>query len=271
MGQVARKKAVDEEGGHGGNIDLKPFINFLVVLIPVLMLSAEFAKISIIDMKLPEGRGSTTAKAQTEKPMIDESDKLLLTMIITDSVVTIGAKNGFMPTLFYKEYQKYVSKEDRKDEVTVEMDPKNPDKPVLSQKTGKKFSPNERQEIMLYVTDENHNVINCLYTKDKKMLSNAAGNPVQSVKPGDTVYAATNPRRMIIVSNTADFTLLPLSAYDEMKNRLMKIKERYKDASDADDIILVAENQVIYDKIVQLMDIAREAEFPKISIAKFRS
>jgi len=192
-------------------------------------------------------------------------------MIITDSVVTIGAKNGFMPTLFYKEYQKYVSKENRKDEVTVEMDPKNPDKPVMNPKTGKPFSSNERQEIMIYVTDENHNVINCLYTKDRKMLSDAIGNPVQSVKSGDTVYAVSNPRRMIIVNNPADFALSPLSAYDEMKNRLMKIKERYKDASDADDIILVAENQVIYDKIVQLMDIAREADFPKISIAKFRS
>jgi biopolymer transport protein ExbD len=271
MGQVARKKSVDEEGGHGGNIDLKPFINFLVVLIPVLMLSAEFAKISIIDMKLPESnRGSQTKQAQTQRAMEDESDKLLLTMIITDSVVTIGAKNGFMPSLFYKEFQKYVSKEDRKDEVTVAMDPKDPDKPVINPKTGKAFSTNERQEIMLYVTDENYNVINCLYTKDKKMLSDAMGSPVKSVKPGDTVYAATNPRRMIIVNNPADFTLTPLSAYDEMKNRLMKIKERYKDASDANDIILAAENQVIYDKIVQLMDVAREAEFPNISIAKLR-
>jgi biopolymer transport protein ExbD len=269
MGQVARKKAVSDSG-HGGDIDLKPFINFLVVLIPVLMLSAEFAKISTISLKLPEGRGSNTEKAQTVRPQVDESDKLLLTMIITDSVVTIGAKNGFMPSLFYKEYQKYVSKEDRKDEVTVEMDPKNPDKPVINPKTGKPFSANERQEIMLYVTDENYNVQNCLYTKEKKMLSNEAGNPVQSVKVGDTVYVVTNPRHMLIVKNPADFQLLPLSAYDEMKNRLMKIKERYKEASDADDIILAAENQVVYDKIIQLMDVAREADFPKISIAKLR-
>jgi biopolymer transport protein ExbD len=55
-----------------------------------------------------------------------------------------------------------------------------------------------------------------------------------------------------------------------MKNRLMKIKERYREARDGDDIIIAAENQVAYDKIVQLMDVARMADFPNISIAKLR-
>jgi biopolymer transport protein ExbD len=56
-----------------------------------------------------------------------------------------------------------------------------------------------------------------------------------------------------------------------MKNRLMKIKQRYADVPDANDIILAAENQVAYDKIVQLMDVARLAEFPNIAISKLRS
>jgi biopolymer transport protein ExbD len=56
-----------------------------------------------------------------------------------------------------------------------------------------------------------------------------------------------------------------------MKNRLMKIKQRYADVPDANDIILAAENQVAYDKIVQLMDVARAAEFPNIAISKLRS
>jgi biopolymer transport protein ExbD len=63
---------------------------------------------------------------------------------------------------------------------------------------------------------------------------------------------------------------LPLLAYDEMKNRLMKIKDRYREARDGEDIIIAAENQVAYDKIVQLMDVARAADFPNISIAKLR-
>jgi len=271
MGQVARKPMVDPGAGHGGDIDLKPFINFLVVLIPVLMLSAEFAKISVINLKLPEGRGSQTSQAVKAPPKVDEEDKLLLTMIITDSVVTLGAKNGFLPSMFYKEFHKYVSRTDRTVELTSEVDPANPTKPVLNPKTGQAFEISERQDIFLYVCDENKNVVKCMYTKkDNLMLTSADGVPLQSVKGGDTVYTTTNPRKMIIVSNPAEYEPRPLSAYDEMKNKLLKIGERYKEAPDREDIILAAENQVAYDKIVQLMDVAREAGFPNLSIAKLR-
>ncbi len=265
---MPRKKLSE---GAEAEIDLKPFINFLVVLIPVLMLSAEFAKISIINLKLPEGRGSQTETAVKTPPPNDDSDKLLLTMIVTDSVVTLGAKGGFMPSLFYKEFHKYVSREDRGVEVTVEYDPSNPKKMPLNPKTRKPFTVYERQEIMLYVTDENRNIINCMYTKTNEMLTDANGKPMQKVNPGDTVYVLTNPRRMVIVTNPAQFVLKPLSAYDEMKNRLMKIKQRYVDVPDGNDIILAAENEVAYDKIVQLMDVARAAEFPNIAISKLRS
>jgi biopolymer transport protein ExbD len=264
-------KIVDDSGGHDLNIDLKPFINFLVVLIPVLMLSAEFAKISIINLKLPEGRGSSPSIKQTVAPEQNDDAKLLLTMIVTDSVVTLGAKGGFLPSLFYREFHKYVSREDRGVEVSVEYDPSNPKKQVINPKSGKPFLVTERQEIMLYVTDENRNIINCLYTKNGEMLTDGAGNPVKEAKMGDTVYILTNPRRMVVVATPGQYSLRPLSAYDEMKNRLMKIKQRYSDVSDANDIILAAENQVAYDKIVQLMDVARAAEFPNIAISKLRS
>lgn len=270
MGSVSRKPMIDAGGGHGGDIDLKPFINFLVVLIPVLMLSAEFAKISVINLKLPEGRGSQTNSAVKNQPKEDESDKLLLTMIITDSVVTLGAKNGFLPSLFYKEFHRYVSKTDRTVELISEMDLKNPKKFPLNPKTNLPFDVSERQDIMLYVCDENRNVVNCLYSKDNIMMTSVEGAPKQAVNAGDTLYTATNPRRMVVVSNPSDYSVRPLSAYDEMKNKLLKISERYKESPDAQDIILAAENQVAYDKIVQLMDTAREAGFPNISIAKLR-
>ena len=265
-------KMIAEGGGHDLNIDLKPFINFLVVLIPVLMLSAEFAKISIINLKLPEGRGSSPSIKQTVAPDNQDDNKLLLTMIVTDSVVTLGAKGGFLPSLFYREFHKYVSKEDRSVEVTVEYDPANPKKQIKNPKTGKPFQVTERQEILLYVTDENHNIINCLYDKGGTMLTDGAGNPLKAAaKVGDTVFILTNPRRQVVVTDPSAYSLRPLSAYDEMKNRLMKIKQRYSDVPDANDIILAAENQVAYDKIVQLMDVARLAEFPNIAISKLRS
>jgi biopolymer transport protein ExbD len=271
MGFFKRTSLSSGGAGHDMSVDLKPFINYLIVLVPVLMLSAEFAKISIIFMKLPEGRGSQTNVAQKEPPITTNDNKLMLTMIVTDSVVTIGAQGGFLPSLFYKEFHRYVARDDRTNEKTIEYDPSNPTKPVVNDKTGKPFALNERSEILLYTADENHVVIKCLYTKDGEMLTDADYNPIQSVNVGDTVYLLRNPRVLVVVKNPAEFTLQPLIAYDEMKNRLMKIKERFKDADDNQDIIIAAENQVAYDKIVQLMDVAREAEFPNISIAKLRS
>jgi len=246
-------------------MDLKCFMNLMVVLIPMLLISAEFAKVAVIDIKLPEARGSQTDKAVTEQPKEDKDDKLLLTAIITDSVVTLGAKGGFMPSLFYKEYHRYLTKDnyDTLIEYTPGRQPINP-------RTGKEFTVHERYEIYLYTCDENRTIIESLYTEFGEMLTDAEGIPVKTVNVGDTVYALTNPRRRVVVKNPADFKNKPLSAYDELKNRLMKVKERYREATDGEDIIIAAENEVIYDKIVQIMDAARTAEFPNISIAKLR-
>jgi len=250
-------------------IDLKPFMNIIVVLIPMLLMSAEFAKIAIIDIKLPEGRGSSTSVKQTVAPDEDKSNKLLLTAIITDSVVTLGAKGGFLPSLYYKEFHKYVAKDDH-EEFTVEYKAKEK---VYHPKTHREMTIYERYDIFLYVTDENRNIIKSLYTKNANLLlTDVGGQPIKEVKMGDTVFALTNPRMMIIVKNPAEYELMPLSAYDELKSRLMKIKERYREAApdDGSDIIIAAENQIIYDKIVQIMDVSRAAEFPNISIAKLR-
>jgi biopolymer transport protein ExbD len=249
-------------------MDMKPFMNLLVVLIPLLLLSAEFAKIAIIDLKLPPNRGSQTETTVKEPP--PDEEKLLLTAIVTDSVVTLGARSAFLPSLFYQEYHKYVAKDDHY-EFTVKYDPNNP-APPMHPKTNRPMQIHERYDIFLYVTDENFSqIVKAMYTKFDELVTNADGYAINELKTGDTVFALSNPRRMIVVTNPAEFSLKNLSAYDELKNRLMKVKERYKDAEDGNDIIVAAENMVIYDKIVQIMDAARTADFPNISIAKLRA
>jgi biopolymer transport protein ExbD len=248
------------------DMNLMPFMNLMVVLIPMLLVSAEFAKVAVIDINLPEARGSQTKSAVSEQPQDDKSNKMLLTAIITDSVVTLGAKGGFLPSLFYQEFHRYMTRDGL--DTLLEYTPgKMPNDP----RTGRELTIHERGEIYLYTLDENRQIMRTLYTKFGEMLTNADGNPVQSVVVGDTVFALTNPRRMIVVSNPGEYESKPLSAYDELKNRLMKIKERYREADDADDIIIAAENEVIFDKIVQIMDAARSAEFPNISISKLRA
>jgi len=248
-------------------MDLKCFMNLMVVLIPMLLISAEFAKVAIIDIKLPEARGSNVVNEQKEQPNENKDEKLLLTAIITDSVVTLGAKGGFMPSLFYREYHRYLTKDNY--DTIIEYTPGG--KQPVNARTGKEFTVHERYEIYLRTTDENRNIIMSLYTEFDEMLTNTDGFAVQTVSPGDTVFALTNPRRRIIVTDPSKFKSKPLSAYDELKNRLMQVKERYREAVDNEDIIIAAENEVIFDKIVQIMDAARTAEFPNISIAKLRS
>jgi len=89
--------------------DLTSFMNLMVVLIPLLLASAEFAKIATIEMQLPMNRGSQTNSAQTEKPE-EEPNLLLLTCVVSDSALTIMAKNGILPSIYYKEYHNFVSK-----------------------------------------------------------------------------------------------------------------------------------------------------------------
>ena len=259
------KKLKMSSNAPAPELDLKCFMNLMVVLIPMLLVSAEFSKVSVIDIKLPEQRGSTPNMMQTDKP--PECNKLKLTAIITDSVVTLGAKGGFMPSLFYREFHRYVTKDGFDDiiEYTPGVAPRHPN--------GRELTVYERHDIFLYATDENRNIINSMYTNFGEMLTNIDGKPVEKVNVGDTLFALTNPRRTVVVSNSniADFKSKPLSAYDELKNRLMNVKHRYRDAEDGDDLIIAAENEVIYDKIVQIMDAARTAEFPNISIAKLRA
>jgi biopolymer transport protein ExbD len=251
----------------GHELDMKPFVNFMIILASALIICVEFAKMSFLDLKLPEESGTNRDTTTTTPPTNNKSNKLSLTALVTDSVLTLGAKGGFMPSLRYREFHRYVDKVDGK-AFTVEY---KPNEKVKNPVTGRELTVYEREDILLYVLDEKGAVMNSMYTDRGEMLTDAQGNPVTALSRGDTVFTATSPRHSIVAADMAHFRKQPLSVYDELKNRLMKIKERYPVADDAEDIIIAAENEVVYDKIVQLMDYSREAGYPNVSIAKLRS
>jgi biopolymer transport protein ExbD len=287
-------------------LDLTVFMSLMVVLIPILLASAEFAKIATIDISLPKGRGSQVQQQQQKKSEEQvEDDKLILTAMLTDSALTLGAKSGFMPSIFYKEFHKYVSKDDGTTLDRVEYFPDKldrktgeypaefmPENPV----TGKKYTIHEREEIYLiaYETDNNNQFtkpIQGLYSNEfSELITNKGGRALSVVNAGDVVYALTTrmspvseeqieklkvgeeieARRPVKITDPSAYTLKDLSAYDAIKSLLVQIRERYPDAEDRDDLIIAAENQIVYDKIIQIMDAARSANLPNISIAKFR-
>jgi biopolymer transport protein ExbD len=54
-------------------------------------------------------------------------------------------------------------------------------------------------------------------------------------------------------------------------NTLLRIHERHTNVADRDALTIACEDEVVYDKIVKLMDIARHAGFAEISIARLRA
>jgi biopolymer transport protein ExbD len=147
-------------------LDLKPFINFLVIIIPVLMLSAEFSKISIIELNAPKSPdGVNTVTRDTARPIDDRASIARLTLLVSDSTITVGSNNGFLPTIYCRE-------------------------------------------------------------------------------------------------STA--------CYDDLRRQLALAHGRIGGAPDSTRICIAAEQGVIYDKIIHLMDAAREAGFPDISIGRMR-
>ena len=252
------------------DIDLKPFINFLVVLIPVLMISAEFSKIAIVEASVSKD-GSTTDSLATQRQNPEDPNALGLSLLITDSTITLGSKTGFLPTMFYREYHTYVSRENRTNRITVAYDARNAERAVMNPATKKPFDLDERQTIDLYMLDDNHQVATCLYSKTGGMVTDVNGAAKRAVRSGERVYVVGPFRTLVTVDRPADFSLQPLCAYDELRNRLMQIKSRAGDRRpDSQSIRIAAESSVIYDKIIQIMDIARAADYSDISIARFR-
>jgi len=139
-------------------INLIPYINFMIVLIPILMISAEFSHLCVIAAAPAEGRGSGP-KPQV-KPFDAAKDKMDLLLVVTDSAVTATSQSKVIATV----------------------------------------RSNRDLERLL----EN--------------IANAAGG-----------------------------------------------------AADSADIIIAAENNVLYDRIVQIMDLARSARFTNIAIARLRA
>jgi len=285
------------------DLDLTVFMSLMVVLIPILLVSAEFAKIATVDITLPKGRGSQTQTTQASKPV--EENKLILTVLISDSALTIGAANGFLPSIFYKEFHDYTSKINGYQVKGVEYHPDKLDRDSMiyrdmpiNEKLGQPFTPQEREEIELFAWETDDNLqftspIKGWYSlKDNDLITEENGDVVKDLKVGDIKYALLTrfsssvlavrestededtteitARSLEKIEDLANYELRDVSAYDYLKSYLVQIRERYKDVEDRNDLIIASENQIIYDKIVQIMDVARGSNLPNISIAKLR-
>ncbi len=67
---MARKIYRKKRPSLDADLDLLPIMNLFMVLIPFLLLSAVFVKISVIDIYLPQASATPTAKGDKKPPQI---------------------------------------------------------------------------------------------------------------------------------------------------------------------------------------------------------
>jgi biopolymer transport protein ExbD len=253
----------DLQESHEMLVDLKPFINFLVVLIPVLMLSAQFSKIAVVSFTTKGGVNEDT----TSITPLPEKNDIGLTVFISESTLTIGSNAGFLPSLYYKEFHSFAAKGDRNKVTMVEVNPASPQN--MPARDANQF---QKQEILLYSKNPSTNaVVQTLYLKNRNVpVVNNEMKPVSSFGPGDSVYLLDKFMSRAPANSAGTYEMRQLSAYDELKCGLMKIRNAYKGQAGCEDITIAATNRVVYDKIIQIMDVARETGFVNVSISKVR-
>lgn len=74
-------------------LDIRPVMNLMVVLIPILLYSSEFVKLSIRELNLPP---ATTGVGGAEDKPQEELKRLQLTVIVAREGFYIGNKSGYL-------------------------------------------------------------------------------------------------------------------------------------------------------------------------------
>ena len=91
------------------------------------------------------------------------------------------------------------------------------------------------------------------------------------IKPNPGTLLATltpNSARKLIQEDAQSNIIYPLSAYDSIAKDLIAIHTQFIDLEDVDNIIVVANDDTQFDKIISLMDRAKSAGFAKVNLAK---
>lgn len=278
--------------------DLLPAMGLFTILIPMLLSMTAFSKLAIVEVNLPE-RSMMQMDDQTPPPPDEQA--LNLSLAITDEYLVIGARGGFQPNVYFKEYWVFRCKSDGQlikyaaDDVkkaisagsapkckdgsemdaekyiydieTIELDmiEKTSEEDAGRLMWGVYTSQSEGQPDSVLV-DGNNNFLALVGEGDGGVTP-----PSALKKPGAGVGVATlaqNSARKLKPEDAAKLIVYPLSAYDEISKQLIQIHTAFIDLEDVDNIIIVANDNVQFDKIIQLMDRAKSAGFVKVNLAK---
>lgn len=272
MAKRQRKKSEPTE------LDLLPFMGLFAVLIPILLSMASFQKLGIVDINMPIR--SDVPPDDAPPPPPDDNAINLSILLGKDEkgfqYMSIGARGGFLPSIYYQEMHTYRCKSDGD---TITYNPAELEStgqmPVC--RDGSETNKYEIEEIHLWYLSRSSEedpgqLVNAVYNVNDSVYVDGNNNFVESkssVRPGAvlmTLKEASNRKITAEMANKA--RVKPLSAYDHLARELIGIHSRFIDAPDADKIIIVADDVTAFDKIIKLMDRSREAGFWQIQLAK---
>ncbi len=250
-------------------LDLMPVMNLFSILVVIVISMATFEKLGVLELWLPE-RSQTPTNTKQD---IDQG-LLNLTVVITDNGITIGAAGGFQPTVYYQEEIEYRSRSDqhvfRKVFVKGEQ--------VRSPTDGKIMTPDERETIYLNTivkkdsTDPGTYVYAAVNGQEEPMMD-TSGNWYKDVPQVGTLYRLVGDEtyRKMDPTTYRFSKVEKLSAYYEVARTLEQIHQKYGKMDptppDVDDIVILADDDVIYDKIIQMMDVCKMAGYDRVSLS----
>jgi len=269
-------------------INVLPVMSLMTILIPTLISMVALGKIAIVEVNLPE-RSDMVMDSEPPPP---DDNALNLTVALTKEYVEIWARGGSLPKVFFKEAWTFRCKVDN-DTITYQnIDDLSETNPPKCQNgtalDGEKFK-FSIETIHLWALhkeseEDPGKILMSVYSKsDSAYLdgNNEFIEDINAIQPNAVVATlAESSARKLACGHTAPgvedictdgkraVTFRPRSAYDELAKSLIAIHNRFIDSPDADNIIVVADDDTAFDKIISVMDRARDAGFFKINLSK---
>jgi hypothetical protein len=254
---------------HSKELDLIPVMNLFSILVVTVITMAQFEKLGVLELWLPE-RGQQKAEQDNQV----DPGLLNLTVIITSKGVTIGAGGGFQPTIYYQEEVEYRSRSDQKVFRKVYVAGEE----VKSPTDGKVMTPYERETIMLNSVVKKDSLDPGTYQyaaidPEGNAIMDTAGNWYATVPANGALYRVVGDETVHHMDprNSAFCKVEKLSAYQEVAKTLEKIHMLYSQRDplppDVDDVVILADENVIYDKVIQMMDACKSAGFDRVALS----
>lgn len=255
---------------ESAELDLMPVMNLFSILIPFLLSVAVFQKLAVVEVNMPE---RSEMNMDTPPPEPDDQS-LSLTVAITDDFFEIWARGGSLPKVYAKEFITYRCKGEEESFRIKSEDYKNS---TVKCKGGQDATIYDREEIHMYsivkTSEEDPGTLQkSVYNSNDSALVDGNMNfftAKSQIKPGASVSTlGENSTRKLDADRFNKTKEDYRSAYDELAKTLIDIHNRFIDMPDADNIIILADDKIYFDKVIQTMDVARGAGFWNIQLAK---